>query len=82
MKWLKQHGFFPLEGFVHVDPDKIREMLPESKEYLRRNRETAGMLTQKETGYEARASFASFSDLSEFFLSFFVCVCGARVLVR
>ena len=40
-----------MKAFVEVDPDKLRELLPEFKEYNRRDSNTAGFLTQKEVGY-------------------------------
>lgn len=58
MQWLQRethHGMplFPLAAFVKVDPDSLRELLPETPEYIRRNPLTAGALTQKEVGYIA-----------------------------
>jgi hypothetical protein len=50
MQWLKSHGHFPLERYVQVDPDQIRLLLPETQEHMRRNPDSAGYLTQKETG--------------------------------
>ena len=49
--WLNHNCLFPLDSFVRVDPDSLREMLPETKEYIKRDPVTAGMLTQKEVGY-------------------------------
>lgn len=51
MKWLASQGLFPFEAFVNVDPDEIRMLLPEMKEYNRLDDNTAGFLTQKEVGY-------------------------------
>lgn len=51
LSWLSEHKFFPLEAFVRVDPDILRDMLPETSEYFRRNPNTAGALTQREVGY-------------------------------
>ncbi len=53
MHWLAQQGLFPLSAFVKVDPDSLRELLPETREYIARNPATAGRLTQKEVGYVA-----------------------------
>ena len=53
MQWLQRAGLFPLAAFVKVDPDSLRELLPETPEYIRRNPTTAGRLTQKEVGYIA-----------------------------
>ena len=51
LSWLSKRGYFPLHSFVVVDPDHLREKLPETKEYIRRDPLTAGFLTQKEVGY-------------------------------
>lgn len=51
LSWLSKRGLFPLHSFVVVDPDHLREKLPETKEYIRRNPATAGYMTQKEVGY-------------------------------
>ena len=51
LQWLKSKGYFPLEAFVRVDPDVLREKLPEMITYNERNPMTAGILTQKEVGY-------------------------------
>jgi hypothetical protein len=56
MAWLNSRGLFPSEAFVKVDPDALRELLPETKEYIKRNPATAGYLTQKEVGYIAEVS--------------------------
>lgn len=53
MQWLQRAGLFPLAAFVKVDPDSLRELLPETPEYIARNPTTAGNLTQKEVGYIA-----------------------------
>ncbi|MEO1777145.1 MAG: zeta toxin family protein, partial [Pseudomonadota bacterium] len=53
MQWLHRRGYFPLDSFVAVDPDRIRYALPEWRLYLARNRTTAGALTHKEAGYIA-----------------------------
>lgn len=51
LKALHRHHIFPLDSFVRVDPDDIRHLLPEFKEYTVRDYSTAGKLTQKEVGY-------------------------------
>lgn len=51
LHWLNMRGYFPLLAFVRVDPDSLRELLPETDEYIRRDATTAGQLTQKEVGY-------------------------------
>lgn len=53
MQWLHREELFPLPAFVKVDPDSLRELLPETPEYILRNPSTAGRLTQKEVGYVA-----------------------------
>jgi len=50
---LLEKGHFPLHTFIHVDPDKIRQRLPEFCSYLEENPELAGQLTQKEAGFIA-----------------------------
>eukprot|EP00981_Chlorochromonas_danica_P003882 scaffold735_cov159-Ochromonas_danica.AAC.14 len=51
LQWLNRQDLFPLDAFVNVDPDAIRELLPEFDGYNRRNIGTMGYLTQKEVGY-------------------------------
>lgn len=51
LRWLASEGLFPLSAFIVVDPDVIRHLLPETQEYIRRDPDTAGYLTQKEVGY-------------------------------
>ena len=53
MNWLHHEGLFPLAAFVKVDPDSLRELLPETPEYISRDSSKAGALTQKEVGYIA-----------------------------
>lgn len=53
MSWLSEQDLFPLDAFVKVDPDSLRELLPETDEYIKRNPMSAGFLTQKEVGYIA-----------------------------
>ena len=45
---LGEVGFFPLDTFVRVDPDRLRRELPEMQAYLQRDPGTAGSLTHKE----------------------------------
>lgn len=47
---LDRHGLVPLNRFVRVDMDRIRDLLPETREYVRRDKTTAGAMTQLETG--------------------------------
>jgi predicted ABC-type ATPase len=51
MEWLHANGLFPLKAFVKVDPDMMRNLLPETRRYTEHNPDTAGKLTQKEVGY-------------------------------
>jgi hypothetical protein len=51
MRWLDRHNLFPLSSFVIVDPDIIRDLLPESTVYNDIDPNTAGFMTQKEVGY-------------------------------
>lgn len=51
--WLSSQGLFPLSAFVRVDPDDLRDLLPELPGYIKENPATAGYLTQKEAGYIA-----------------------------
>jgi len=53
MSKLVEHGRFPLLAFVNVDPDAIRQLLPEFHLYLTLNPEMAGDLTRKEAGFIA-----------------------------
>lgn len=53
MQWLKDQGCFPLEQFVIVDPDHIRQELPEWQGYVLNDPETAAIKTQKEAGHIA-----------------------------
>lgn len=51
LEWLHAQHAFPLEAFVRVDPDHIRELLPEFYQYTAIDPTTAGEYTQKEVGY-------------------------------
>ena len=35
--WLSEHGYFPLENLVHVDPDLFKQMMPEWRGYVERD---------------------------------------------
>jgi hypothetical protein len=50
---LVEQGRFPLKAFVVVDPDEIRQLLPEYHLYIHANAELAGELTRKEAGFIA-----------------------------
>lgn len=49
MRWLAATGAFPLHAFVRVDPDKIKEELPELAPFVVANRATAGTRLHKES---------------------------------
>ena len=51
INWLHKTGLFPMDAFVNVDPDLIRQLLPEIEGYNRRDPTTMGFLTQKEVNY-------------------------------
>jgi len=48
-----ENGRFPLIAFITVDPDQIRQKLPEFHLYVDANPELAGALTHKEAGFIA-----------------------------
>jgi hypothetical protein len=50
VRWMDQKGYLPLKEFVVVDPDQVRQMLPEWESYVTHDPETAGDKTQKEAG--------------------------------
>ena len=53
MEQLQRRGLLCVEDFVYVDPDALRECLPEYAMYLQQDAETAGSVTQKEAGFMA-----------------------------
>lgn len=54
LDWLHANGLFDrLYNLIRVDPDDIREMLPEFSAYCAVDISTVGLLTQKEVGYIA-----------------------------
>jgi len=50
MKWLEKNDALPLEKFITVDPDAIRQSLPEWDGYVSKDPLTAAVKTQKEAG--------------------------------
>jgi len=50
MEWMQKQGCLPLNQFVIVDPDEIRQKLPEWKGYVDKDPMTAAVKTQKEAG--------------------------------
>lgn len=53
LTWAHKRQYFDLSRYVHVDQDKIKFLLPEMDEYVRRNKVTAGSLTHHESGFVA-----------------------------
>lgn len=53
VRWMGERGILPLHDFVHVDPDAFKTALPEWEGYWRRNPLSAGLNTQRESGYLA-----------------------------
>lgn len=50
IRWMDQKGYLPIENFITVDPDAIRQAMPEWPGYVGRDSEMAGNHTQKEAG--------------------------------
>jgi hypothetical protein len=48
--WMNDRGYLPVDRFVVVDPDAIRQALPEWEDYVKHDPEKAGDYTQKEAG--------------------------------
>jgi len=53
MSWMEKQGCIPLDQFVVVDPDQIRQRLPEWDGYVAKDSMTAAVKTQKEAGMMA-----------------------------
>jgi hypothetical protein len=53
IRWMNKQKCLPLEQFILVDPDQIRQMLPEWDGYVERDPMTAAVKTQKEAGHIA-----------------------------
>ena len=51
LDFLNERGLFPLSGFVLIDPDQVRQRLPEFSLLVAQDQLTAGELTRKEAGY-------------------------------
>ena len=51
LKWCHQRALFPLNAFVIVDPDEVRQQFPEYSLYVSQNPARAGEKTRKEAGY-------------------------------
>lgn len=50
ISWMIEHGYLPLKNFIVIDPDAIRQQLPEWELYVAADAATAGDMTQKEAG--------------------------------
>merc|ERR1712176_779626 len=48
--WMDKEGYLPLDRCVMVDPDRIRQTLPEWQDLVKEDAENAGRRTQKEAG--------------------------------
>ena len=55
LSWMSQHGFFPLENIVHIDPDAFKMMMPEWPDYVARDRDTAGTMCHMESSFMVEA---------------------------
>ncbi len=51
LNFLNERGNFPLAAFVLIDPDEIRQNLPEFSLYVSKDPLHAGSMTRKEAGY-------------------------------
>lgn len=51
LNYLNDKGFFPLTAFVGIDPDQIRQLLPEFRLYIAEDQLSTGEMTRKEAGY-------------------------------
>lgn len=50
MNYLAQRNVLPVGDIVRVDPDRFKEMMPEWKGYVARNKKSAGTMCHKESG--------------------------------
>ena len=55
LSWMSQHGFFPLENIVHIDPDAFKMMMPEWPDYVARERDSAGTMCHMESSFMVEA---------------------------
>ncbi len=51
LRWMMTNSILNTSQYIHIDPDGIRGMLPETGLYNVFNASTAGYMTQKEVGY-------------------------------
>lgn len=50
-RWMEKQGCLPLNQFITVDPDAVRQSLPEWAGYVAKDPLTAAIKTQKEAGH-------------------------------
>ena len=48
MSWLSECGIFPIEGFIRIDPDHFKRVMPEWEGY-RKKSEAAGTFCHQES---------------------------------
>eukprot|EP00301_Raphidiophrys_heterophryoidea_P006514 c12624_g1_i4.p1 GENE.c12624_g1_i4~~c12624_g1_i4.p1 ORF type:complete len:650 (-),score=176.97 c12624_g1_i4:284-2233(-) len=53
LSWMSQHGYFPLENIVRVDPDYFKRLMPEWEGYSKLDPETAASKCHKESAFFA-----------------------------
>ena len=46
MSWLSRCGTFPIEGFIRIDPDHFKRVMPEWQGYCNEDSENAGTMSQ------------------------------------
>jgi hypothetical protein len=51
LSWMSQHGFFPLENIVHIDPDRFKTIMPEWAGYIKTDPASAGSHTHRESSF-------------------------------
>eukprot|EP01063_Lacrimia_lanifica_P026749 TRINITY_DN3657_c2_g1_i1.p1 TRINITY_DN3657_c2_g1~~TRINITY_DN3657_c2_g1_i1.p1 ORF type:complete len:672 (+),score=241.48 TRINITY_DN3657_c2_g1_i1:103-2118(+) len=51
IRWMSDHGYFPLPDIVQIDPDRFKEMLPEWDGYCTRDPRVSGSKCHRESGY-------------------------------
>eukprot|EP00435_Cladocopium_sp_Y103_P021565 s2789_g5.t1 len=59
LSWMSQHGFFPLENIVHIDPDAFKMMMPEWPDYVARDRDSAGTMCHMESSFMVEVAQAA-----------------------
>jgi len=51
MRWMSKNEVLPLEEVVHIDPDYVKQLMPEWKGYVELDGSSAGSMCHKESGY-------------------------------